>query len=67
MHISELAHHRVSKVDSFVNEGQEVEVKVLSFDRDAQKIGLSIKAAQQVAGRVVRLRRRRSRGRRTTA
>jgi small subunit ribosomal protein S1 len=47
VHISELAHHRVSKVDAFVSEGQEVEVKVLSFDRDTQKIGLSIKAAQQ--------------------
>ena len=49
VHISELAHHRVSKVDSVVTEGQEVEVKVLSFDRDTQKIGLSIKAAQQAA------------------
>lgn len=49
VHISELAHHRVSKVDSFVSEGQEVDVKVLSFDRDSQKIGLSIKAAQQIA------------------
>jgi len=48
VHISELAHHRVSKVGAFVSEGQEVEVKVLSFDRDAQKIGLSIKAAQQI-------------------
>ena len=44
VHISELAHHRVSKVDSVVQAGQEVEVKVLSFDRDAQKIGLSMKA-----------------------
>ena len=49
VHISELAHHRVSRVDSLVSEGQEVEVKVLSFDREAQKISLSIKAAQQVA------------------
>ena len=47
VHISELAHHRVSKVGAFVSEGQEVEVKVLSFDRDAQKVSLSIKAAQQ--------------------
>ncbi|MEM8670136.1 MAG: S1 RNA-binding domain-containing protein [Planctomycetota bacterium] len=47
VHISELAHHRVSKVDAFVSEGQSVEVKVLSFDRETQKIGLSIKAAQQ--------------------
>lgn len=46
VHISELANHRVSRVDTFVNEGDTVEVKVLSFDRDAQKIGLSIKAAQ---------------------
>jgi len=49
VHISELAHHRVSKVDSVVSEDQEVEVKVLSFDRETQKISLSIKAAQQVA------------------
>ncbi|MFG0261320.1 MAG: S1 RNA-binding domain-containing protein [Novipirellula sp. JB048] len=49
VHISELANHRVSKVDAFVSEGQEVEVKVLSFDRDAQKVALSIKAAQAVA------------------
>ena len=34
VHISELAHHRVSRVDTFVNEGQEVDVKVLSFDRE---------------------------------
>lgn len=46
VHISELAHHRVSRVDTHVSEGQEVEVKILSFDRDAQKIGLSMKAAQ---------------------
>ncbi len=49
VHISELAHHRVSKVDAFVNEGQAVEVKVLSFDRETQKIALSMKAAQQHA------------------
>jgi small subunit ribosomal protein S1 len=46
VHISELASHRVSKVSSVVNEGDNVEVKILSFDRDSQKIGLSIKAAQ---------------------
>jgi len=49
VHVSELAHHRVSKVDAFVSEGQDVEVKILSFDRDSQKISLSIKAAQQIA------------------
>ncbi len=46
VHISELAHHRVSRVDTVVAEGQEVEVKVMTFDRETQKIGLSIKAAQ---------------------
>lgn len=46
VHISELAHHRVSRVDTMVSEGQEIDVKVLAFDRDAQKIGLSVKAAQ---------------------
>ena len=30
-----------------VCEGEEVEVKILTFDRDAQKVSLSIKAAQQ--------------------
>ncbi|TWU48383.1 30S ribosomal protein S1 [Rubripirellula reticaptiva] len=43
VHISEVASHRVSRVDAFVSEGQEVEVKVLSFDRDSQKISLSMK------------------------
>lgn len=46
VHISELAHHRVSKVDAFISEGQDVEVKVLSFDRESQKIALSVKQAQ---------------------
>lgn len=44
IHISELAHHRVYKVDNIVKEGQEVEVKVLSIDPEAQRIGLSLKA-----------------------
>jgi small subunit ribosomal protein S1 len=47
VHVSELATYRVSKVDSVVQPGSEVEVKVLSFDREAQKVALSIKAAQQ--------------------
>jgi len=46
IHISELAHHRVFAVKNIVNEGDTVEVKVLSFDKDAQKIGLSLKATQ---------------------
>ncbi|TVP97056.1 MAG: S1 RNA-binding domain-containing protein [Planctomycetaceae bacterium] len=45
VHISEIAGHRVTNVGSFLNEGQEIQVKVLSMDRDAQKISLSIKQA----------------------
>ena len=32
-------------MDSVVNEGQEVEVKVLSIDKDSQRMSLSIKQA----------------------
>jgi len=46
VHISELAHHRVSRVENVVKEGEEVEVKVQSIDPDSQRIGLSLKAAQ---------------------
>ena len=44
IHISELAHHKVFKVENVVKEGEEVEVKILSVDADAQRIGLSLKA-----------------------
>ena len=46
VHISELAHQRVHKVHHVVQEGQEVEVKVLSIDSDQQRMSLSLKAAQ---------------------
>ncbi|MEE3369286.1 MAG: S1 RNA-binding domain-containing protein [Planctomycetota bacterium] len=45
IHISELAHQRVANVNSVVQDGQQVEVKVLSVDRDSQRIGLSLKGA----------------------
>lgn len=45
VHISEVAGHRVSNVSAFLSEGQEVDVKVLSIDRETQKIALSIKQA----------------------
>jgi small subunit ribosomal protein S1 len=44
IHISEMGHGRVQRCSDVVSEGQEVEVKVVSFDRDAQRIGLSLKA-----------------------
>jgi polyribonucleotide nucleotidyltransferase len=36
VHISELAHQRVERVEDVVKEGEEVEVKVLSVDRDGK-------------------------------
>ena len=45
VHISELAHHRVQNVGNVVQEGQEVDVKVLSVDPEQQRISLSLKAA----------------------
>jgi small subunit ribosomal protein S1 len=44
IHISELAHGRVFRTSDMVSEGQEVEVKVLSVDKEQQRIGLSLKA-----------------------
>ena len=43
VHISELANKRVAKVNDVVNEGDEVSVKVVGFDRG--KVKLSIKQA----------------------
>jgi len=36
----------VSTVSQVISEGQDVEVKILSVDRDAQRISLSLKATQ---------------------
>jgi small subunit ribosomal protein S1 len=44
IHISELAHQRVHRTSDILTEGQEVEVKVLSVDPEAQRISLSLKA-----------------------
>ena len=45
--MSELAHHRVHRVSNVVQEGQEVDVKVLSVEPERQRMSLSLKAAQQ--------------------
>jgi small subunit ribosomal protein S1 len=44
IHISELGHGRVFRTSDVLSEGQDVEVKVLSVDVDAQRISLSLKA-----------------------
>lgn len=44
IHISELAHHRVYRVENVVKEGEEVECKVLAVDAEQQRMSLSLKA-----------------------
>jgi small subunit ribosomal protein S1 len=44
VHISELSYKRVHRVGDVVQEGQQVEAKVLSVDPEAQRMSLSIKA-----------------------
>ncbi|MBC8351473.1 MAG: S1 RNA-binding domain-containing protein [Planctomycetes bacterium] len=44
IHISEMAHQRIRAVSDVVNEEEDVEVKILSIDREAQRIALSLKA-----------------------
>jgi small subunit ribosomal protein S1 len=46
IHISELAHRRVFRASDIVSEDQEVTVKILSVDVEAQRIGLSLKALE---------------------
>lgn len=43
VHISQLSHEHVDKPTDVVQEGQKVQVKVLSVDRDNERISLSIK------------------------
>ena len=43
VHISQLSHEHIDQVSDAVTEGQDVKVKVLSVDRDAERISLSIK------------------------
>ncbi|SFK00933.1 small subunit ribosomal protein S1 [Halobacillus dabanensis] len=46
VHISQLSHQHVEKAADVVEEGQAVKVKVLSVDRDNERISLSLKATQ---------------------
>lgn len=47
VHISELSLKRVNRVKDVVNEGDAVDVMVLSFEPETRRIGLSIKALLQ--------------------
>lgn len=44
IHISEMSHQHVRNVEDILREGQEIEVKIMSVDRESQRIGLSLKA-----------------------
>lgn len=46
VHISQLAHYRVETPSEVVSEGDQVKVKILSIDRDNERISLSIKETQ---------------------
>ncbi|MGM8213985.1 30S ribosomal protein S1 [Bacillaceae bacterium W0354] len=43
VHISQLSHERVDQVTDVVNTGDTIKVKVLSVDRDTERISLSLK------------------------
>ena len=43
IHISQLADHRVEKVEDIVTVGQEVDVRIINIDDAAQKVSLSIR------------------------
>lgn len=43
VHISQLSHNHVEKVEDVLAEGDKVMVKVLSVDRDSERVSLSIK------------------------
>ncbi|WP_188206030.1 30S ribosomal protein S1 [Alkalibacillus aidingensis] len=46
IHISQLSHDHVDKAEDVVEVGQQVKVKVITVDRDTERIGLSIKEMQ---------------------
>jgi len=43
VHISEMAHKRISRPNQVVREGEVIDVKILKIDPDTKRIGLSIK------------------------
>ena len=47
VHISEVTHGYVKDINEFLKVGDEVNVKVLSIDEAAGKIGLSIRATEE--------------------
>ncbi|MGO9272938.1 MAG: 30S ribosomal protein S1 [Terriglobia bacterium] len=46
LHVSDIAHSRVSKPEDVLTVGQEIQVKILSIDPETQKISLGLKQLQ---------------------
>lgn len=51
VHISEITHGYVKDINDHLKVGDEIQVKVLSVDESAGKIGLSIKATEEAPAR----------------
>ena len=49
IHISEISHDRIAKVDDVLKEGQQVKAKIIKLHLEEQKIGLSIKSVDSTA------------------
>ncbi len=45
VHISQISEERVEKINDVLNEGEEVQARVIKIDKDEHRIGLSLKAA----------------------
>jgi small subunit ribosomal protein S1 len=45
VHISQVSEERIEKIKDVLDEGAEVEARVIKIDKDERRIGLSIKAA----------------------
>ena len=45
VHISQISEDRVEKIKDVLNEGDDVEARVIKIDKDERRIGLSVKAA----------------------
>ena len=44
LHISDISWHKIKRVEDVLSEGQEIEVKLQSFDAESNKLSLSLKA-----------------------
>lgn len=53
IHISELSYEKVDKVESVLNAGDQVTVKIIGIDEDKKKISLSLKSLLQEPVKVV--------------